>query len=139
MRLFSSLFYFLRFARKFFFKKVLTTFLAGIPIEIKDDDTVTEQNTSRERNNMTKTKKMRKYMVYIDDKDYVFKTAIPAYSEQDARNYASGNGEIIMVKDVTDEYPMLSLDISVFTSQGYSEHEADFFVRALRRIGMIDG
>ena len=83
-------------------------------------------------------KKMRKYMVYIDDGDTCFKTAIPVYSEKDARDYVAGNGEIIMVKDVTDKYSNLDIDIRVFTSQGYTEHEADFFIRALRRIGMID-
>lgn len=52
---------------------------------------------------------MKKYMVYLDDGKNCFKTAIPATNEKTARQYVEGNGEIIAVKDITEDYP-ISLD-----------------------------
>ena len=48
-------------------------------------------------------KQLRKYMVYLEDEDYLYKVAVPAADEQAARDYVDGNGEIIMVKDLTEE------------------------------------
>ena len=50
------------------------------------------------------------FMVYIDGgtdhdgNDIMMKIAVPAKDEQDARDYVAGNGEIIAVRDVSDEY-----------------------------------
>lgn len=52
---------------------------------------------------------MRKYMVYMDDGCSCFKLAIPAANEKGARKYVEGNGEIIAVRDVTDDWS-ISID-----------------------------
>lgn len=45
-------------------------------------------------------------MVYIDDGEFCFKTAVPAETAEKAKKYCDGNGEIVAVKDVTDDYPI---------------------------------
>ena len=50
------------------------------------------------------------FMVYIDGgtdqdgNDILMKIAVPAKDEQDARDYVAGNGDIIAVQDVSDQY-----------------------------------
>ena len=43
---------------------------------------------------------MKRFMVYLDDGDNVYKLAIPAKDEKAAREYVQGNGEVIAVKEV---------------------------------------
>lgn len=52
-------------------------------------------------------------MVYLDDGKLVSKTAVPANSEKAAREYCGGNGEIIAIKDITQEYSEISLDFVI--------------------------
>ena len=52
---------------------------------------------------------MKKYMVYMDDGRDCFKVAVPANNEKTARKYVEGNGEVIAVKDITEDFP-ISLD-----------------------------
>ena len=52
---------------------------------------------------------MKKYMVYLDDGKDCFKVAVPAVNEKAARKYVEGNGEVIAVKDITEDFP-ISLD-----------------------------
>ena len=106
--------------------------IEAMKVFIRERDIRWNSDTSR------RPKKMRRFMVYIDDGESVMKIAVPAYDEEDAREYVQGNGEVIAVKLVTTPCPMDGMDVSLFTSQGYSEHEADFFIRALSRIGMLD-
>lgn len=43
---------------------------------------------------------MKKYMVYLEIKEDVFKMAVPAKNEDDALAYVKGNGDVIAIKDV---------------------------------------
>ena len=52
---------------------------------------------------------MKKYMVYMDDGRDCFKVAVPATNEKEARKYVEGNGEVIAIKDITEDFP-ISLD-----------------------------
>ncbi len=75
---------------------------------------------------------MRKFMVYMDDGRDVYKLAIPAADEADARKYTEGNGEVISVKDVTEDYP-ISLDkvVEALRLAQFGQAEIDFISRCL--------
>lgn len=56
---------------------------------------------------MKRLEKMKVYKVYMEDTvaDKCFKVIVPAFSEEDAIEYVSGNGEIISIKE-TNDYPI---------------------------------
>ena len=82
---------------------------------------------------------MKKYMVYMDDGKDCFKLAIPAKNEEAARDYVSGNGEIIAVKDVTEDYPISADYISkALEKDGFGEFEIDFIIRALTEMNIAN-
>lgn len=81
-----------------------------------------------------------KFMVYVDGgtdhdgNDAMMKIAVPAKDEQDARDYVAGNGEIIAVRDVSDEYPIKASRVyDALETAGFSQHEIDYIVRTLQR------
>lgn len=78
-----------------------------------------------------------KFMVYLDSGDNhgdVYKIAVPAKDEQDARDYVYGNGEVIAVRDVSDEYPIRADRVfDALKDAGFKEKEIDFIVRTLTR------
>lgn len=79
---------------------------------------------------------MRKYFVYIDDGQSVYKLAVPANSEEDAKEWCKGNGEIIAVKDVT-EHPIYEEKVfDALKNANFTDYEIDFVCRALRRTGI---
>ena len=80
------------------------------------------------------------FMVYVDGgtdhdgNDILMKIAVPAKDEQDARDYVSGNGEIIAVRDVSDEYRISASRIyDALEKANFTQHEIDFIVRTLQR------
>ena len=80
------------------------------------------------------------FMVYIDGgtdqdgNDILMKIAVPAKDEHDARDYVSGNGEIIAVRDVSDQYRINASRIyDALENAGFKQHEIDFIVRTLQR------
>lgn len=75
---------------------------------------------------------MKKYMVYMDDGRDCFKVAVPAVSEKAARKYVEGNGEVIAVKDITDDYP-ISLDkvVQALRNAQFGQTEIDLITRCL--------
>lgn len=81
----------------------------------------------------------KKYLVYLDDGDSVYRIAIAAACEDSARIQCEGNGEVIAVRDVTDDYP-ISLDrvSRVLKDGGFSDHERDFMVRLLAEFGIAE-
>ena len=80
---------------------------------------------------------MRKYMVYLEDRDNVYRLAIPAQDQQDAIEWSRGNGDLVAVKDVTGDYSIRSEEVAdALMKYGFSRTEVDFLVRALDRIGM---
>lgn len=75
---------------------------------------------------------MKKYMVYMDDGRDCFKVAIPAVSEKAAVKYVQGNGEVIAVKNITEEYP-ISVDAvaDALKRAGFGEVEMMLIIRTL--------
>ena len=74
----------------------------------------------------------RKYFVYIDDGENVFRIAVAAVCEEAAMGFCEGNGEIVAVRDVTDDFP---IDVgkvrSALSNAGCGEPEMDFICRSL--------
>lgn len=75
---------------------------------------------------------MKKYMVYLDDGRDCYKVAVPAANEKAARKYVEGNGEVIAVKDITDDYP-ISLDkvVQALRNAQFGQTEIDLITRCL--------
>lgn len=74
----------------------------------------------------------QKYFVYIDDGKDVYKIAVAAVSEDAAKAFCAGNGEVVAVRDVTDDYP-ISLDKvrQALNNAGFNKYKIDFICRAL--------
>lgn len=76
---------------------------------------------------------MKKYIVYMDDGKNCFKIAVPAKNEKAAREYVKGNGEIIAVKDATEEFPISAEKVvSALSSAHFGEIEVDLIIRCLQ-------
>lgn len=81
----------------------------------------------------------RKYMVYLDDSKDCYKVAVPAISEEEARKYVEGNGEVIAIKDVTDDYS-ISLDkvLQSLKNAQFGQTEIDFIIRCLSFLNIAE-
>ena len=78
---------------------------------------------------------MKKYMVYLEDRENVYKIAVPADSEQEAIDFCRGNGDLVAVKDVTEEYQISEDKITkALLNAGFGRIETDFVIRALYKI-----
>lgn len=74
----------------------------------------------------------RKYLIYMDDGQDCFKAPVPAENEQAARRYVNGNGEVIAVKDITDDCPISSNKVSTaLRNAGFGQTEIMLIIRAL--------
>ena len=81
----------------------------------------------------------RKYFVYLDDGRDVFKVAIAAVSEEAAKAWCMGNGEVIAVRDVTEDYPISADKVcDALRKASFGEFEQDFIVRALTEFGIVE-
>lgn len=78
-------------------------------------------------------------MVYLDDGKDVYKLAIPAKDEKTAREYVQGNGEVIAVKEVTNDYP-ISVDkvAQALKNANFGQIEIDYITRALSEINICE-
>lgn len=77
---------------------------------------------------------MKKYMVYMESGNDLYKIAVPADSEKKAREYVNGNGEVLLVKDVTEEYYIDAYKVAgTLLDAGFGEKEVDFIVRTLQQ------
>lgn len=82
---------------------------------------------------------MKKYMVYLDDGDNVYKVAIPAKDEKAAREYVKGNGEVIAVKDITNDCSISAEKVGeALKKAGFGETEMDLITRALHQINICE-
>ena len=78
-------------------------------------------------------------MVYLDDGHDCFKTAIPAESEEAARKYVEGNGEIVAIKEVTELYKIDAGYVAdALKKDNFNNYAIDFIVRALQRTGICE-
>ena len=83
--------------------------------------------------------KLKKYMVYLDDGKDVFKIAVPAENEADARKFVEGNGEVVAIKDVTDEIHIpVEKVANALVEAHFPVRERDFIQRALVKTGICD-
>lgn len=81
----------------------------------------------------------RKYIVYLDDGYSVYKIAIAAACEEAAVKWYSGNGEVIAVKDVTEDYPIDANRVSkALMDAGFSGNEKDWIVRLCTEFGVCE-
>lgn len=81
----------------------------------------------------------RKYFVYIDDGENVYKVAVAAASEDSAKAFCAGNGDIVAVRDVTDDYPIRLDKVSQALSiAGFGTYETDFICRALAELEIAE-
>lgn len=76
---------------------------------------------------------LKKFYVYLDDGTDVMKVAIPAKTEKDARDYVNGNGDVIAVKDVTNELFIDVVKVSrALEAAGFGKIENDLICRTLQ-------
>ena len=69
----------------------------------------------------------------MDDGKNCFKIAVPAKNEKAAREYVKGNGEIIAVKDVTEDFPISADKVAeALLSAHFGEIEIDLITRCLQ-------
>ena len=68
----------------------------------------------------------------MDDGKNCFKIAVPAKNEKDAKEYVKGNGEIIAIKDVTEDYPInLEKVVQALKQANFGITEIDIIARCL--------
>jgi len=83
--------------------------------------------------------KMKKYMVYLDDGRDCYKLAIPAKDKKAAREYVQGNGEVIAVNEVTNDYSISADKVAqALQNANFNKYEMDFITRALREINICE-
>lgn len=76
---------------------------------------------------------MKKYLVYLDDSVNCFKVAVPAIDENSAREFVKGNGEVIAVKDITEDYPIDLCKVAhALRNAQFGLVEIDLITRCLR-------
>lgn len=81
----------------------------------------------------------KKYSVYIDDGQNCFKVAIPARNEAEARKYVEGNGEVIAVKEITEDFPISVEKVETALSMyGFGQTEKDLITRTLLMTNIAD-
>lgn len=73
-----------------------------------------------------------KYFVYIDDGKNVFKIAIAAKDKDAATILCEGQGEVIAVKDVTEDYHIDITEVRrALINAGFDIYKTDFVCRFL--------
>lgn len=78
-------------------------------------------------------------MVYLDDGQGVYKVAIAAVCEEAAAGFCKDNGEVIAIKDVTEDYPIDADKVSMaLDNAGFGKFEIDYICRALREFGIAE-
>ena len=82
---------------------------------------------------------MRKFMVYLDDGRDCYRIAVPAKDKKDAIKFCEGNGDVIGVKDVTEEYP-ISLDkiSKALVCAQFGGVEIDLILRTLSKCNIAE-
>ena len=82
---------------------------------------------------------MKRFMVYLDDGDNVYKLAIPAKDEKTACEYVQGNGEVIAVKEV-EAKDLVSAErvAQALKNADFGKYEIDFITRALQEINICE-
>lgn len=75
----------------------------------------------------------------MDDGKDCFKIAVPAKNEKMAREYVKGNGEIIAVKDITEDFPISAEKVvRALQTANFGEIEIDLITRCLQMNNIAD-
>lgn len=83
--------------------------------------------------------KLKKYFAYVDDGQEVYKLCIPAESEKIAREWCDGSGEVIAIKDVTEEYHIDTGKVrKALLEAGFGNYEVDWISRTLQDFQITD-
>lgn len=84
-------------------------------------------------------KKLRKFMVYLDDGMGCYKVAIPEENIRMAKTFVQGNGDIISIKDITNDYP-ISLDkvINALKQADFGDVEIQLITRTLQNTDIAE-
>lgn len=81
---------------------------------------------------------MGKWRVYLDDGDICMKIAVPG-TKKDAIRFVEGNGEVIAVRDITDEVPISESKVrEALERASFGKTEMDLIVRCCRQNCVID-
>lgn len=84
-------------------------------------------------------KPLRKYVVYLDDGELIYKLYVPAINEEAAKTYCEGNGDIVAVKDVTERFKIPADCVAAaLKNYGFGETEMDLILRTLQITGMTE-
>lgn len=81
-------------------------------------------------------KQMHIFYAYIDDGECTFKVPVPAYTAKEAREYASGNGEIVAIKEDKKTIIDGGAVYSAMTGAGYDRYTAEIVMRLVQMAGL---
>jgi len=74
----------------------------------------------------------RKFFVYLDDGKDFYKIAVAADCQRSAAAMCEGNGDVIAVVDVTDDFPISAERVrNALKAAGFQKFEMDFICRVL--------
>ena len=81
----------------------------------------------------------RKFFVYLDDGHSVYRIAVAAACEESARAWCAGNGEIVAVKDVTEDFPISVDKVSrALKAEEFGQVEIDIITRLLTEFDVAE-
>lgn len=73
------------------------------------------------------------YKVYLEDKTNIYSVIVPAKSKKEATEYCRGNGELVKIKDITDDTPIsVSSVYDALTSANFGQDEIDIVCRLIQ-------
>ena len=75
---------------------------------------------------------IKAYKVIWEDRDDVYKDYVPAESEKQAAEFIRGNGEVIRITEVTEDYPLSTGSIAdALLARGFGRAETDLIARMI--------
>ena len=75
---------------------------------------------------------VKAYKVIWEDRDDVYRGFVPAESAKKAEEYVAGNGDIIHVEEVTDDYPISCGKVAdALLAANFGQAEVDIITRML--------
>ena len=81
----------------------------------------------------------KKFMVYLDDGVDCFKVAVPAKNRKEAEEYTKGNGDIVAIKDITEDIPISAEFVAdALINAGFGRVETDLIVRTIQYTGIAE-
>lgn len=76
---------------------------------------------------------MKKFKIFLESGNDCFKVFVPARNEKEAREFVEGNGEVIAIKEVTEEFPISAECVGRALAQfGFGAAEMDLITRTLQ-------